>query len=145
MRTKILVLAVVCSAPLRGWVQTNGEAGRILSLENAWNQALEQKDQAALQMLLGPDLVYVDYDGKLMDRAEYLTSVQVHSLQPSQIASESMHVHLYGTVAVVNGVYRETGLKNGKPYQLRERFTDTWIRLGNSWQCVASHSTLTGQ
>jgi uncharacterized protein DUF4440 len=69
----------------------------------------------------------------------------VQSLQPAQIVSESMHVHLYGTVAVVNGVYRETGLKNGKPYQLRERFTDTWIRLGNSWQCVASHSTLTGQ
>jgi ketosteroid isomerase-like protein len=115
---------------------------RILALENAWNQAVQQKDTAALEMLLGPELVYVDYDGKLMDKAEYLASVQSPSLQPERIVSESMNVHLYGAVAVVNGVYRENGAKKGKPYVLKERFTDTWVRRSESWVCVASQSTL---
>jgi ketosteroid isomerase-like protein len=145
MRTTILVLAVMCLAPLRGGCQANTEQSRILSLENAWNEAVQQKNTAAIQPLLDSGLVYVDYDGKLMDKAEYLASVKSESLHPARIVSESMQVHLYSAVAVVSGVYRENGLKNGKPYLLRERFTDTWVRQGEGWMCVASHSTLTGQ
>jgi len=123
----------------------DAEQGRILALENSWNQAVQQKDTSAMSLLLGSELVYVDYDGKLMDKLQYIASVQSQQLHPVHIASESMTVHLYGTTAVVNGVYRENGMKNGKPYMLRERFTDTWISRGRGWVCVASHSTLINQ
>jgi len=73
----------------------------------------------------------------------HLRSVQAEMLHPERIVSESMNVRLYGTVSVVNGVYRENGRKNGEPYMLPERFTDTWVRRNDSWFCVASHSTLT--
>jgi ketosteroid isomerase-like protein len=118
------------------------DEGRIVSLENAWNQATRQKDEAALKLLLAPDLVYVEYDGTLMDRAAYLASVRSPSLQPTRIVSESMKAHIYGSVAVVNGVYRESGLKNGEPYTIRERFIDTWLRQSSGWICVASQATL---
>jgi ketosteroid isomerase-like protein len=124
---------------------SDADRRRILSLENAWDQAVHQKDAQALNLILGPDLVYVDYDGKLMGKAAYLASIQSQTLQPARIVSESVNVHLYGAVAVVNGVYRENGTKNGKPYVLRERFTDTWVRQTDSWICVASHSTLTNE
>jgi ketosteroid isomerase-like protein len=122
----------------------DGDRGRILSLENAWNEAVHTKDLGALKMLLGADLVYVDFDGKPMNKATYLASVQSQVLQPERIVSQSMNVHLYGLVAVVDGVYRESGTKNGKPYLLRERFMDTWVRQSDSWVCVASQSTLAG-
>jgi hypothetical protein len=77
-----------------------------------------------------------------MDKAEYLASVQAPSLHPERIVNESMKVHIYGAVAVVNGVCRESGVRDGKPYAFRERFTDTWIRRSESWVCVASQSTL---
>jgi ketosteroid isomerase-like protein len=122
----------------------DGDRGRILSLENAWNQAVHAKDIGALKMLLGADLVYVDFDGKLMNKTEYPASVQSQALQPERIVNEFMNVHLYGAVAVVDGVYRENGTKNGKPYLLRERFMDTWVRQSDSWVCAASQSTLAG-
>jgi hypothetical protein len=86
-----------------------------------------------------------DFDGTLMDKTAYLASVDSEMLDPERIVSESMKVHLYGTVAVVNGVYRENGTKNEKPYMLRERFTDTWVRRNDSWICGASHSRLTSR
>jgi hypothetical protein len=52
-----------------------------------------------------------------------------------------MTVQLYGNAAVVTGIYRESGTNKGKPYVIRSRYTDTWIRRA-VWQCVASHSTL---
>jgi len=48
----------------------------------------------------------------------------------------------YGNAAVATGIYRESGTNKGKPYVIRSRYTDTWIRRGGVWQCVASQSTL---
>jgi hypothetical protein len=59
------------------------------------------------------DLIYVDYDGTLMNKAEYLASVQSLALHPVRIVNESMNLHFYGMVAVVTGVCRENGVKNG--------------------------------
>ena len=96
-------------------------------------------------MLLAPDLIYVDYDGSLMNKVQYLASVQASWQHPAHIVNESMTVHHYGSVAVVNGLCRESGMRKGKPYALLERFTDTWVLRGDSWLSVASHSTLMSQ
>ncbi len=125
-------------------VATRGEADQatIVNLENAWNQAVQLKDLPGLQMLLGTELAYIDYDGRLMDKAQYLASVEGPSLHPAHIVSEFMSVHFYGATALVNGVYRENGVRDGKPYSLHERFTDVWVHRSDTWVCVASHSTL---
>lgn len=122
--------------------QLQADQARIVTLENAWNQAVQLKDAPALKMLLGTDLVYIDYDGSLKNKAEYIASVQDPSRHPARIVSESMTVHLYGATALVNGIYRESGIRDGKPYSLRERFTDLWVHRSETWACVASQSTL---
>jgi Domain of unknown function (DUF4440) len=68
--------------------------------------------------------------------------VRKPSLHPEQIVNESTTVYMYGTAAVVTGTYREKDANNGKTYLRRGRFTDTWIYLKGTWQCVASQSTL---
>jgi hypothetical protein len=140
----LLVLLLFGMARSNG--QTTGKLSsdqtRILALENAWNQAVQQKDRGALNMLLAPELLYIDYDGTLMDREAYLASVQSPSINAARISSESMDARMFSAAAVVSGVYREEGTKDGKPYLLRERFTDIWIRRKESWVCVSSQSTL---
>jgi Domain of unknown function (DUF4440) len=120
----------------------DAEQTRILALENAWNQAEEHKDVRALDTLLDSTLVYVDYDGSIMDKAQFIASVKAPSLHPEQIVNESMTAHVYAGSAVVTGVYREKGVKNGKRYERRGRFTDTWVYRDQIWMCVASQSTL---
>jgi len=122
----------------------DAEQSKILALENAWNHAEEHKDVNALGMLLHPNLVYIDYDGSMMTKGEFIASVKAPALHPEQIVNESMTANVYGNSAVVTGVYREKGVKNGRPYQRRGRFTDTWVYQSGSWVCVASQSTLIG-
>lgn len=123
---------------------TNPDAqqGKILALENAWNQAEEHKDAKALETLLHPDLVYVDYDGSMMTKGQFIASVKAPDLKPEQITNESMTAHVFGDSAVVSGIYREKGFKDGKAYLRRGRFTDTWVYQNGLWMCVASQSTL---
>jgi hypothetical protein len=46
------------------------DRSKILALENAWNQAEEHKDVKALEMLLHPNLVYIDYDRSMMTKED---------------------------------------------------------------------------
>lgn len=120
----------------------NADEGRILALEIAWNHAEQNKDVAALDQLLASDLVYIDYDGSISTKQEFLANVKSESLSPEQITNEQQTAHVFGDCAVVTGIYREKGVYKGKPYNRRGRFTDTWVKVNNTWQCVASQSTL---
>jgi ketosteroid isomerase-like protein len=118
------------------------EGGRVLALEKAWNHALEEKDAKALDMLLANTLVSVDIDGSVASKSEFLASIKAPDYKPSQVITEQTSVQVYGSAAVVMGTFRVKGMENGKPYVRRERFTDTWIKIDETWQCVASQTTL---
>ena len=119
-----------------------GEEGRLLALESAWNHAEQSKDARAMEQLLAETFVYVDYDGTLMSKKQYLSSVMKSKVQDEQINNDGMTVRLYGNAAVVTGAYRDKGVEKGKPFVRRGRFTDTWINDKGTWRCVASQSTL---
>lgn len=126
------------------WAQqtTGDDAGRILALEKAWNHALEVKDAKALDMLLANSLVSVDIDGSVATKGEFLASIKDPSYQPGLVVTEKADVQVYGNAAVVTGIFRVKGTSDGKPYLRRERYTDTWIKIDGTWQCVASQATL---
>lgn len=118
------------------------EGGRALGLENAWNHAIEAKDAKALDMLLANTFTAVEIDGSLSSKSEFLASIKAPEYQPSQAVNEQIKVQMYGDAAVVVGTFRIKGIEKGKPYVHRERFTDTWVKHDQTWQCVASQSTL---
>ncbi len=118
------------------------EEGRLLALESAWNHAEQSKDAAALNQLLGESLMYVDYDGTLLNKKEFLQATLNNNVEQEQINNDGMTVHVYGNAAVVTGLYRDKGIEKGKPFLRRGRFTDTWVNQNGVWQCVASQSTL---
>lgn len=140
MRNLFSVLLLLTASPFSAQTATQPSADqtRILALENAWNRAEENKDTKALETLLDSSMVYIDYDGSLMDKAQFIASAKQPTLHPEQIVNESMTAHVYGESAVVTGIYREKGMNHGKPYLRRGRFTDTWVYRDNAWVCVAS-------
>jgi ketosteroid isomerase-like protein len=146
MRTMIAMCMAMAAAGILGAGQErrkpSDEEGRILALETAWNHAEQNKDVAALDQLLASSLVYIDYDGSLQNKAQFLAEAKSESLHPEQIANDEMTAHVYGDAAVVTGIYREKGISKGKPYSRRGRFTDTWVKENGTWLCVASQSTL---
>jgi len=146
MRTLIAAVFLLLAASLYLVAQdkprVSDEEGRILALEIAWNHAEQSRDVVALDQLLAPSLVYVDYDGSVQTKEQFLAAARAEGLQPEQIVNEQEVAHVYGDCAVVAGVYREKGVFKGKPYQRRGRFTDTWVKSSGTWQCVASQSTL---
>jgi len=136
------VFLAVTSIAASGQTNTSDEGGRVLALETAWGHAIEEKNTKALDMILASTFIAVEIDGSMSNKAEFLASIKSPEYQPSQAVNEQVNVQVYGNAAVVVGIFRVKGMEKGKPYVHRERFTDTWIKQNNTWQCVASQATL---
>lgn len=122
--------------------QDYDEAGirtKILALEHAWNQAEVFNDLRALDSIFDSRLVYIDSDGTLMTKAEFLSHVKSSHLQ--QVVTDSMSVQVFGDTAIVTGTYLAKEFKGGKNVQHRGRFIDAWVRKDQIWVCVAAEAT----
>jgi ketosteroid isomerase-like protein len=118
------------------------DEGKILALENAWNQAQLHHDANALSQLLPATFVYTDYDGTVQNKAEFLKDLKDPAYQASLVANENVKIYSYTSAAVVTGTYHTKGKYKGKPFEHWGRFTDMWVFQDGLWQCVASHTNL---
>ena len=137
-----IALLLSSPSPFAQEKPTSSDEIQIHQLERAWNQAEAKQEVKEVANLVDDTLVYTDYDGSIMNKAEYLKWVAAPEQKADHLFDEGMTVHVYTNAAVVNGIYRESGTNKGKKYVIRSRYTDTWIRFGSIWRCVASHSTL---
>jgi ketosteroid isomerase-like protein len=145
MRATSLVLIAVCAVALLAPAQETADAGaatKILALENAWDRALESKDIKVLDAIFDNGMVYVEFDGTLLTKAELLAKVKTGYSHPQQIVTQPITVRVFGESAIVIAFYREKGMERGKAYERHGRFIDTWILRNRSWLCVAAQTTL---
>ena len=140
----LLAISLLLSSPSRFAQEqpTSADEIQLHQLERAWNQAEAKQEVKEVANLVDDTLVYTDYDGSIMNKAEYLKWVAAPEQKADHLYDEGLTVHLYGNAAVVVGIYRESGINKGKHYVVRSRYTDTWIKRDGVWRCVASHSTL---
>jgi ketosteroid isomerase-like protein len=144
MWKRVVAPVAVCLLPLWGAVQdrTGRDAeSRLLAVENVWNQAEAKGDIRALNMIFDDYLIYVDEDGQLLTKREFLAKAKAESAHPQSLTTQAMSAQVYGDTAVVTGTYRIEQTKGDKHIQRKGRFTDTWVRTNSTWVCVAAQST----
>jgi ketosteroid isomerase-like protein len=138
----ILLFVAVCASVVAA--QDTSDAAiqtKIIALEKAWNQAYKIGDRKALDELLDNSIVLINDDGSVQSKKDFLATVHATNSQEQQVAPESMHVHVYGNVAIASGVMRVKGTEGGKSYTRREQFVDTWLFKSGKWVCVATDAT----
>jgi ketosteroid isomerase-like protein len=141
---KVLVVVLLLDAMLMHAQVSDLEAekSKLIALENAWNQAQIQRNGQALNSLLADTFVYTDWDGTVLNKASFTADMNDPSVETTVVANSDVDVYFYPGVAVVTGMYHTKGLNKGKPFDHHGRFTDTWIRAGGNWKCVASHTNI---
>jgi hypothetical protein len=118
------------------------DASRLIALENAWNQAQLHHDSKAVSNLIADGFIYTDYDGTVMNKAQFLADLKDPDYRATLIANDEARVVSYVNAAIVFGTYHSKGTYKRQPFEHYGRFTDTWLYMNNKWQCVASHTNL---
>src|SRR6476661_1544916 len=122
--------------------ENRADASKLIALENAWNQAQLHHDSKAVSNLVSDAFVYTDYDGTVMNKAEFLKDLKDPAYHASLIANDEARVISYNNAAIVVGTYHSKGTYKRHSFVHDARSTDTWLYQDNKWQCVASHTTL---
>lgn len=138
----VLVITAALAFGQTRSTQISSDESKLLALENAWNLAQLQHDDRALDSLVSDQFVYTDYDGTVQNKARFLADIKDPDYRASLMTNDNMKVYLYPNAAIVTGTYHAKGTYRGKPFDHTGRFTDTWLFVNNTWQCVASHTNL---
>jgi ketosteroid isomerase-like protein len=127
-------------------IGVQAEAGpskdRILDLEREWAAAEQKGDKAALDRILADNYKFIDLDGKVGTKQEFLANLQKTAAEaPPSSASKNptdYEIQVFGNAAVVmhKAVFKD------KEVTVEARGMDVWVKHGANWQVVAHEWTV---
>lgn len=119
------------------------DASVVLYMENDWNEAIKKHDAAWIERNYADDATDIQSrDGALLTKAGVVASMRNDKSVIESIELTDPNVRVDGNVAIVTGVNRVKGRDDqGKPFDRRLRFTDTFVKRDGRWQVWASQGT----
>jgi ketosteroid isomerase-like protein len=114
----------------------------VTALERAWIDAARRYDVAWFERALADSFVNTDENGAATGKAAMVADVKNRASKTESMSYEDLKVQAYGDAAVATGItVVKGGSYQGKDNSGRYRWTDTWVKRGGQWQCVASHAS----
>jgi len=126
----------------RSQAQTMGGTEKaVAALEEQWLQSQKTNNPDLVAPLLADKFVSTGADGKVTNKAEALANAKATKYVSAEY--EDVKVTVFGDTAIATGGFKGKGTDaSGKPMDVHERWTDTWVKMPNGkWQCVATQGS----
>jgi ketosteroid isomerase-like protein len=101
-----------------------------------WRKAVVEKDTAALDRLLAPDLTYTHANGRTQDKAAYIAAIKSTGRYESFTESETK-IRTYGKTAILTG-FVDVKIAGQEPYRVRT--IEVYVENNGQWQLTAKQS-----
>ena len=135
----VLLISLVGVASVQAQQAAGDTEKAILALENQWLKSQKTNNADLLAPLYADKFVSTGSDGKVMNKSESIADAKATKLTSAEY--ENVQVTVFGDTAIAVGGATEKGTDStGKPLDIHDRFTDTWVKMpSGKWQCVATH------
>jgi hypothetical protein len=134
----IALLAGILSVP----ASAQDSCGLLHNLTQAFSEAGQRGDGAAMGMMLDPSVIFFNETGEKAARADMAGATPPSAGTPIRtIRTTDWDCKLYGDVAVTSFI---DVLEQGTPSEMKFRSVETWRRQGAAWKMIGSE-TLTLQ
>ena len=135
------LLSLFSVASVQAQQATGGTEKAIVALENQWLKSQQTNNPDLTAPLLADKYVFTSEDGKVMNKAQSLADAKATKYTFADY--ENVQVTVFGDTAIAIGGGKFKGTdSSGKPMDLHDRFTDTWVKMPDGkWQCVATHAS----
>ena len=138
VRFAVIVILLLSTATAVGRAS---DSDKVLAAEAALDSAVAHHDVIAAGKLIAPDYT-VTIARRAYDHASFLLFVGDRSVSYSVLQAHDESVRLYGdSTAIVVGILDVNCNSGTTNRSYRERFTDTWVKIGGFWIQVAAHLT----
>jgi ketosteroid isomerase-like protein len=103
--------------------------------------ALAAGDEAALRLLMHPDLQWTTLRGEVLGYEDYITGNTRGSLRWRAQRLEGIKVAVAGSTAVLTAAVTDEVSRDGRDQVFQLRVTLTWVRTPQGWRCLAGHAS----
>ena len=115
----------------------------LAELEEGWMQAMEDRDQEALERLVAPGfrVTALHLAPEPRSREQWMGAA-MGGYHIVSFAFQSMDIDIFGDTAVIHARYSQIANYDAVNLSHGYRLTDIWARIDGHWQVVARHSSI---
>jgi ketosteroid isomerase-like protein len=123
-----------------GVLQAASAEDEVRKAETDWAAAVVARDYAALEQILGDQLIYAHSTGVVESKSEYVEKLRSAAQKYDGIEHFSTNVKTYGEAAVAHSKVRMKGQSGSEPFDNQLMMMHLWVKQGGRWR-LAAHQT----
>jgi hypothetical protein len=140
--------ALICAFAISGAMPALAEdcggpvtADEALVAEDARYAAQTGNDFAAMDKLIGSDLVYIHSSAVVDNKASYIDSMRSGNVKYRTMNRSNVTVRTYGCLAMITGNANFDVTVKGDEFSVELRFHSVWAKRGDGLQFVSWQAT----
>jgi ketosteroid isomerase-like protein len=114
----------------------------IVRLDTEYQRAVKMNDAATMDRILADDFVLVVGSGKTYTKADLLEDARKGNTIYQHQEDTDQTVRVWGDTAVITALLWEKGVSDGKAFDKKLWFSDTYVRTNNGWRYVFGQASL---
>ncbi|HWC77032.1 MAG TPA: nuclear transport factor 2 family protein [Blastocatellia bacterium] len=143
---RIVLTVILALNPLGGPAfdleLANNDERAVASLDTQYQAAVGRNDAETMARILADDFVLVTGRGKVYSRNDLLEEARAKTVIYEHQEDSQQKVRLWGDTAVVTALLWARGTRQGKPFEYRLWFSDTYIRTASGWRYAFGQASL---
>ena len=138
--TLLAIWVVLVTDSNKSFASASDHEKIVAELETQYQAAVKENDAATLDRILADDFVLVTGRGKTQNKADLLKEARSKAIIYEHQEDSNQKVRVWSDTAVVTALLWAEGTEEGKPFEYKLWFSDTYVRTATGWQYVfATH------
>ena len=114
----------------------------VAALDTQYQLAVKNNDAATMDRILADDFVLVTGRGRTSSKADLLKEARSGAIVYEHQEDTEQRVRVWYDTAVVTALLWAKGTENGKPFEYKLWFSDTYVRTPAGWRYVFGQASL---
>lgn len=138
----ILALVPISASARDGKPEAGPTAENAMAAEEELARAFRNNDADAISNLLDSSWAVITANGDVAEGPSiFPEGIKIGYRTLKTFDMSEPRVRLYGNVALITIKLDLAGVFGGKPFDVLERETDTWVWKDGGWKCVLTHES----
>lgn len=118
------------------------DARLVATLDTQYQAAVKANDAATMERILADDFVLVTGRGKTFNKADLLKSARDKDATYEHQEELEQKLRVWGDTAVVTALLWVKGASEGKAFEYKLWFSDTYIRTPTGWRYALGQASI---
>ena len=140
--TVFAVGGLIMTTPTLSHASPEDDAKAVAALDTEYQAAVKNNDAATMDRILADDFVLVTGRGKVYNKADLLKSARDKDAVYEHQEDTEQTVRVWGDTAVITALLWVKGTQDGKPFDYKLWFSDTYVRTPGGWRYAFGQASL---